>query len=83
MRTPLTEFHGFSFADAVFLRHALVLRRLHRLDSNFDASDSMAAEPDRVAGALANGLANFILFELIFKALGLENSRKSLSSLTT
>ena len=43
----------------------------------------MAAEPDRVAGTLANGLANFILFELIFKPLGLENSWKSLSSLTT
>ena len=83
MRTRLAELHSFALANAILPRHTHVLRRLHHLNGNFDSGDSMASKPHSVAGAFANGLANFILIELIFKALGLKDSRHGFSLLST
>ena len=83
MRTRLAELHCGALANSILLRHTYVLGRLHYLNSNFNSGDSMAAKPHRVAGALANGMVNFILIELIFKALGLEDGGHCVSSLST
>jgi len=54
MGVVLAETHGISLTDLLFAGEALILGRIHALQSHFHTGLALGRQPDRVARALAD-----------------------------
>jgi len=65
----LAEAHGIGLADLLFAGEALILGRIHALESHFHTGLALGGQPDGVARALADRGDELILVELAGEAL--------------
>ena len=76
--TFLTELHGTSFGDAVFVLGTITLLEVHDFDGDLESRALVLGDKDGVAGAFADRVQQVVLLKLVLVALGGQHCKDSL-----